>query len=213
MPLVDLIYGFLLYFDVLIRSFWIKGFTWLLKKLIFCVDKEFDCPPLIRLQAMDRAHRLGQKKVVNVHRLIMRGTLEEKVMSLQRFKLSVANAVINAENASMKTMNTDQLLDLFASAETSRKVLCLLCTCDFNIYALGSLDVNIFFFIIIFFSHTLVLSLLADLYFISVSKIYNSANFFSPPCLEVVKSMAIFFWGFYRELLYRSNQISDSMEM
>jgi len=74
------------------------------------------------LQAMDRAHRLGQKKVVNVHRLIMRGTLEEKVMSLQRFKVSVANAVINAENASMKTMNTDQLLDLFASAETSKKV-------------------------------------------------------------------------------------------
>ena len=32
------------------------------------------------LQAMDRAHRLGQKKVVNVYRLIMRGTLEEKIM-------------------------------------------------------------------------------------------------------------------------------------
>ncbi|XP_021911160.1 TATA-binding protein-associated factor BTAF1-like [Carica papaya] len=73
------------------------------------------------LQAMDRAHRLGQRKVVNVHRLIMRGTLEEKVMSLQRFKLSVANAVINAENSSLKTMNTDQLLDLFASAEAPRK--------------------------------------------------------------------------------------------
>ena len=72
---------------------------------------------------MDRAHRLGQKKVVHVHRLIMRGTLEEKVMSLQRFKVSVANAIINAENASLKTMNTDQLLDLFASAETSNKVI------------------------------------------------------------------------------------------
>lgn len=71
---------------------------------------------------MDRAHRLGQKKVVHVHRLIMRGTLEEKIMSLQRFKVSVANAVINAENASLKTMNTDQLLDLFASAEMPKKV-------------------------------------------------------------------------------------------
>lgn len=66
---------------------------------------------------MDRAHRLGQRKVVNVHRLIMRGTLEEKVMSLQKFKVSIANAVINADNASMNTMNTDQLLDLFTSAE------------------------------------------------------------------------------------------------
>ncbi|KAL5767724.1 hypothetical protein ACOSQ2_014507 [Xanthoceras sorbifolium] len=85
------------------------------------VFMEHDWNPMRDHQAMDRAHRLGQRKVVNVHRLIMRGTLEEKVMSLQRFKLSVANAVINAENASLKTMNTDQLLDLFASAEVSKK--------------------------------------------------------------------------------------------
>jgi TATA-binding protein-associated factor len=32
------------------------------------------------LQAMDRAHRLGQRKVVNVYRLITKGTLEEKIM-------------------------------------------------------------------------------------------------------------------------------------
>lgn len=69
---------------------------------------------------MDRAHRLGQRKVVNVHRLIMRGTLEEKVMSLQKFKVSIANAVINSENASLKTMNTDQLLDLFTPADTKK---------------------------------------------------------------------------------------------
>lgn len=31
-------------------------------------------------KAMDRAHRIGQKKVVNVYRLITRGTLEEKIM-------------------------------------------------------------------------------------------------------------------------------------
>ena len=31
-------------------------------------------------QAMDRAHRIGQKKVVNVYRLVTRGTLEEKIM-------------------------------------------------------------------------------------------------------------------------------------
>ncbi|KAK4389078.1 TATA-binding protein-associated factor BTAF1, partial [Sesamum angolense] len=81
------------------------------------VFMEHDWNPMRDHQAMDRAHRLGQRKVVNVHRLIMRGTLEEKVMSLQKFKVSIANAIINADNASMNTMNTDQLLDLFTSAD------------------------------------------------------------------------------------------------
>jgi TATA-binding protein-associated factor len=41
---------------------------------------EHDWNPMKDLQAMDRAHRIGQKKVVNVYRLITRGTLEEKIM-------------------------------------------------------------------------------------------------------------------------------------
>lgn len=41
---------------------------------------EHDWNPQRDLQAMDRAHRIGQKKVVNVYRLITRGTLEEKIL-------------------------------------------------------------------------------------------------------------------------------------
>lgn len=41
---------------------------------------DHDWNPMKDLQAMDRAHRMGQKKVVNVYRLITRGTLEEKIM-------------------------------------------------------------------------------------------------------------------------------------
>lgn len=41
---------------------------------------DHDWNPMKDLQAMDRAHRLGQRKVVSVYRLIMRGTLEEKIM-------------------------------------------------------------------------------------------------------------------------------------
>lgn len=44
------------------------------------------------MQAMDRAHRLGQRRTVNVYRLLVRGTLEEHIMGLQRFKLDVAGA-------------------------------------------------------------------------------------------------------------------------
>uniref|UniRef100_A0A0D3BY47 Helicase C-terminal domain-containing protein n=1 Tax=Brassica oleracea var. oleracea TaxID=109376 RepID=A0A0D3BY47_BRAOL len=107
--------------DVLLLTTHVGGLGLNLTSADTIVFMEHDWNPMRDHQAMDRAHRLGQKRVVNVHRLIMRGTLEEKVMSLQRFKVSVANTVINAENASMKTMNTDQLLDLFASAETTKK--------------------------------------------------------------------------------------------
>ncbi len=41
---------------------------------------EHDWNPMKDLQAMDRAHRIGQKKVVNVYRLITKGTLEERIM-------------------------------------------------------------------------------------------------------------------------------------
>ncbi|KAK3159851.1 hypothetical protein QOZ80_1BG0051830 [Eleusine coracana subsp. coracana] len=107
--------------DVLLLTTHVGGLGLNLTSADTLVFMEHDWNPMKDLQAMDRAHRLGQRKVVNVHRLIMRGTLEEKVMSLQRFKVSVANAVINAENSSLKTMNTDQLLDLFASTPASRK--------------------------------------------------------------------------------------------
>ena len=79
-------------------------------------------PPGAFPQAMDRAHRLGQQRVVNVYRLITRGTLEEKIMGLQRFKLSIANTVVSAENASLDTMNTGQLLDLFSVSKGPQQV-------------------------------------------------------------------------------------------
>ncbi|XP_010255080.1 PREDICTED: TATA-binding protein-associated factor BTAF1 isoform X2 [Nelumbo nucifera] len=107
--------------DVLLLTTHVGGLGLNLTSADTLIFMEHDWNPMRDHQAMDRAHRLGQRKVVNVHRLIMRGTLEEKVMSLQKFKLSVANAVINAENTSLKTMNTDQLLDLFTPAQASRK--------------------------------------------------------------------------------------------
>ena len=62
---------------------------------------------------MDRAHRLGQKRTVNVYRLLTRDSLEDKIMGLQRFKLDVANSVVNQDNVSLKTMDAGRLLDLF----------------------------------------------------------------------------------------------------
>lgn len=74
---------------------------------------EHDWNPTKDLQAMDRAHRMGQKRTVNVYRLITRGTLEEKIMGIQRFKTHIANTVVNRDNSNLQNMHTEQLLDLF----------------------------------------------------------------------------------------------------
>lgn len=76
---------------------------------------EHDWNPMNDLQAMDRAHRLGQKRVVNVYRLITKDTLEEKIMGLQKFKMNIASSIVNQQNAGLASMDTHQLLDLFES--------------------------------------------------------------------------------------------------
>ncbi|AET40904.1 DNA-binding ATPase Ecym_7048 [Eremothecium cymbalariae DBVPG len=74
---------------------------------------EHDWNPMNDLQAMDRAHRLGQRKVVNVYRIITKGSLEEKIMGLQKFKMNIASTVVNQQNTGLASMDTHQLLDLF----------------------------------------------------------------------------------------------------
>lgn len=83
---------------------------------------EHDWNPMNDLQAMDRAHRLGQKKVVNVYRLITKATLEEKIMGLQKFKMNIASTIVNQQNAGLSTMDTNQLLDLFDVDEAAAKI-------------------------------------------------------------------------------------------
>jgi TATA-binding protein-associated factor len=62
---------------------------------------------------MDRAHRIGQKKTVNVYKLVTVDSIEEKIMKLHETKLAMSNAIVNAENSTLYSMGTDQLLDIF----------------------------------------------------------------------------------------------------
>jgi len=55
---------------------------------------EHDWNPMKDLQAIDRAHRIGQTRQVCVYRLIMQDTLEEKIMNLQRFKENLARSLV-----------------------------------------------------------------------------------------------------------------------
>lgn len=99
--------------DVLLLTTQIGGLGLNLTGADTVIFVEHDWNPTRDLQAMDRAHRIGQKKVVNVYRLITKDTLEEKIMGLQKFKTMVSSTVINQDNTGLNSMNVDQLLDLF----------------------------------------------------------------------------------------------------
>lgn len=99
--------------DVLLLTTSVGGLGLTLTGADTVIFVEHDWNPMKDLQAMDRAHRLGQKKVVNVYRLITRNTLEAKIMGLQQFKMNVASSVVTQQNKGMELMDTDQILDLF----------------------------------------------------------------------------------------------------
>lgn len=53
-----------------------------------------DWNPQMDLQAMDRAHRIGQKKQVRVYRLITKNTMEDKMVEKQTLKLKLDTMII-----------------------------------------------------------------------------------------------------------------------
>jgi ERCC4-related helicase len=66
---------------------------------------EHDWNPMKDLQAMDRAHRIGQEKVVNVYRLITKGTLEEKIMGC--VTLITLQHITNTPKSQFATLQTE----------------------------------------------------------------------------------------------------------
>ncbi len=54
--------------------------------------------PAVEEQATSRAHRLGQKKVVEIYRLIAEGTIEEKIYGLQQSKRDLFDALVKNTN-------------------------------------------------------------------------------------------------------------------
>lgn len=107
--------------DVLLLTTHVGGLGLNLTGADTVIFVEHDWNPSADLQAMDRAHRIGQKRVVNVYRLITKNTLEEKIMGLQKFKMNIQKSVVNRENSSLKTMDTSQLVDLFKLGASEEK--------------------------------------------------------------------------------------------
>ena len=72
--------------------------------------------PAIEDQATDRAHRFGQKNVVEVIKLIAKGSIEEKIIKLQESKKEIINEVMNGNYTNggfLSSLSSEEIKELF----------------------------------------------------------------------------------------------------
>ncbi len=68
--------------------------------------------PAVEDQATDRAHRIGQTRPVQVHRLVTEGTIEQKVGQLLQRKRTLAESVLGSGEVALTELSNDELRDL-----------------------------------------------------------------------------------------------------
>lgn len=66
----------------------------------------------VQNQATDRAHRIGQEKIVTVYRMIIKDTIEEKIVKMQEAKKHLADEILNGENGGLASLSKEELLEL-----------------------------------------------------------------------------------------------------
>lgn len=64
-------------------------------------------------QATDRAYRIGQENKVQVFKLVMKDSIEEKIMKLQQQKKELADAFIENNEGSLAKMSQEDIMQLF----------------------------------------------------------------------------------------------------
>jgi SNF2 family DNA or RNA helicase len=65
--------------------------------------------PAAEAQAVDRAHRMGQENVVFTYKFITKNTVEEKILSLQKSKIKLANDLITSEESFVKNLTQEDI--------------------------------------------------------------------------------------------------------
>lgn len=70
--------------------------------------------PAVEDQATDRAHRIGQSKVVTVYKLIARDSVEEKILTLSEKKRELVSSVLTTESTPLKGLTKADIDDLFS---------------------------------------------------------------------------------------------------
>ncbi|MEO9477196.1 MAG: DEAD/DEAH box helicase [Cyclobacteriaceae bacterium] len=78
---------------------------------VFLLDPWWN--PAAEAQAVDRAHRIGQKNTVFTYKFIGRDTVEEKILKLQQSKLKLAKELITVEESFIKSLSKDDITNLF----------------------------------------------------------------------------------------------------
>lgn len=78
---------------------------------VFILDPWWN--PAAELQAINRSHRIGQKRTVMVYKFITKDTVEEKIQQLQHEKNKLANTFINTNNP-FAIMEFEEIKNLFA---------------------------------------------------------------------------------------------------
>jgi SNF2 family DNA or RNA helicase len=73
--------------------------------------------PAAENQATDRAHRIGQTKPVFVHKLVCRGTIEDRILDLQKHKSALVEALLSEETSKLK-IDAETLSHLLAPLES-----------------------------------------------------------------------------------------------
>ncbi len=69
--------------------------------------------PAVEDQATDRAHRIGQTRVVTSYKLITRGTVEEKILNLQNRKRELIHATLEGEEQFTEKLSWEDIQSLF----------------------------------------------------------------------------------------------------
>jgi len=69
----------------------------------------------VQNQATDRAHRIGQKKIVTVYKLIIKDSIEEKILHMQEAKKELADEILNGETGTLGKLSRDELLELLGN--------------------------------------------------------------------------------------------------
>lgn len=69
--------------------------------------------PAVEEQAIERLHRIGQKKNVNVFKMITVNTVEEKMQEVQERKKTLRNSLFDCEKDEIKRQNLEDFKNIF----------------------------------------------------------------------------------------------------